>query len=92
MNNSTDGTAPLNRRGFNEILMYLKHLYRGEVLINAKLNHPDWTELSQQEKEKAIEESVEEVFHIQTDFAPYDVEGDSLFQRLESLLQSMTGE
>lgn len=67
---------------------YLRALIQGQILINAKLNHPNWAELSDEEKDKAVKDSMDELTHVSSDRDPYqDYSADSIFCALWKYLE-----
>lgn len=69
---------------------YLRALIQGQILINAKLNHPNWAELSNEGKDKAVKESMDEITRVSIDRDPYQNYSDdsifcALWRRLELL-------
>lgn len=67
---------------------YLRALIQGQILINAKLNHPNWVELSSEEKDKAVKESMDEITHVSVDRDPYqNYSEDSIFCALWNRLE-----
>lgn len=67
---------------------YLKTLVQGQILINAKLDHPNWAELSIEEKDKAVKSSADEITHLFIDRDDYkNYPDDSFFCALWSYIE-----